>query len=84
MEEMRKTLPDELHLTGYDREEEYFHRINQDLIERIHAELAKMVGGRTAPCAVPEVHDRPWVATLKRVLSSATKPLPSGIGQFPI
>jgi hypothetical protein len=82
MESAKLTLPGELHLAGYDREEEYFYRENRRLIAELRAASAR--GEKpVAPTEVPIDH-HPWVTALRHVLERATKPLPSGIGQFPV
>jgi Zn-finger nucleic acid-binding protein len=126
---IEKTLIDELHVTGYDREEEYFFRKNLQLIEQNRRRLdaqrllrERSEGGKAfwmrcpncghdlkateAPfglkgdvCAscggVFLMHDElqhlteayepaTFKAAIKRILDDLTKPLPSGIGQFPV
>ena len=39
MGETTKTLPEQFHKAGYDREEEYFFQMNRELIERNRREL---------------------------------------------
>jgi hypothetical protein len=85
---MRDTLINEMHQTGYDLEEEYFHRVNAELIER----WRRHAGYRAPSLATDaerymhvEHYDTPGLkAVVQRVLHELVKPLPSGIGQFPV
>jgi hypothetical protein len=86
---MKDTLLNDLHQTGYDQEEEYFYRLNHELIELIHqrhaaeearrAEEASQEGGDAA-----ESESAAFASAVKRLLHKAVEPLPSGIGQFPV
>jgi hypothetical protein len=42
MEERRRTLTQDVQLTGYDREAEYFYQLNRELIERNRRELDRL------------------------------------------
>ncbi len=88
---MRDTLINEMRQTGYDPEEEYFYRMNAELIERLrrHASCRAPHAGdvphRYLPMQDVEHYDTPGLKTLvQRVLHSLVKPLPTGIGQFPV
>ena len=128
MSEQNQTLPQELHKTGYDREAEYFHKLNLELIEKNRIALDRsrleqaaknaqqahwmkcpkcgsdlnesLVLGLKGDCcqscggvyfdrdeilqlmATHEPHA--FKETLRRLFNAATKPRPTGVGQFPV
>ena len=109
---MTKNLTDSVRSAGYDREEEYFHRLNEEQLTRMHAEAALNhcpgCGAALQASADPGLpghicpecggvflkrdHLQELAASkshglrdhAKRWLQALTKPLPTGIGQFPV
>lgn len=74
-------LREEMHRAGYDQEEEYFHRVNAELIARIRAERA---AGRIQPVADLRALPSPPPTKMVRLLNLIFKPLPTGIYSFPV
>lgn len=76
-----KTFREECHSAGYDLEEQYFHRVNKELIERLRAQremrhLRPVSYLRALPAPQSGSFDK-WFAVL-------FKPLPTGIYSFPV
>ncbi len=79
--QLDKSYHDEFHKAGYDLEEEYFHRVNAELIARLRAER---VAGHLRPMSFLRALPSPPPARLEKVLNVIFKPLPTGIYSFPV
>ena len=75
-----RTLRDDFHRTGYDREEEYFFHLNQALIAELHRQNEQRAARFARILALPAAKDS-W---FKRVLRKLVTPRPMGIYSFPI
>lgn len=89
-----RTVAERFRHAGYSQEEEYFYRRNQEAIRSIRAgaerarpkaqsttsdsQAGQLVGAAIDPAASNSVN------ALRHLISSAIKPLPTGIGQFPV
>lgn len=76
-----ETYRDEFHHAGYDQEEEYFHRVNAELIARLREDRA---AGRILPVAYLRALPSPPPAKLEKWIGVIFKPLPTGIYSFPV
>lgn len=79
--QLDKSYRDEFHHAGYDLEEEYFHRINADLIAHLREERSL---GYLRPLAYLRALPSPPSAKLEKWLGLIFKPLPTGIYSFPV
>ncbi len=76
-----KSYREELHHAGYDLEEEYFARINADLIARLREDRGT---GRMQPVACRRASPSPPPTKVGKWLNLIFRPLPTGIYSFPV
>ncbi len=79
--QLDKSYREEFHHAGYDLEEEYFARINAELIAQLREQRA---AGRIPPLAYLRALSSPPPAKLEKWLNLIFKPLPTGIYSFPV